>query len=52
MPQILSFQQAIADSEQPGKSHLILGNGFSIACKPDIFHYGSLPMCGDSNDEG
>ena len=24
------------------KRHLLLGNGFSIACKPDIFSYGSL----------
>lgn len=42
MPQVISFQQAIADSDQLGKRHLLLGNGFSIACKPDIFHYGSL----------
>lgn len=42
MPSVISFQQAIADSEQLGKRHLLLGNGFSIACKPDIFHYGSL----------
>lgn len=42
MPSVISFQQAIADSEHLGKRHLLLGNGFSIACKPDIFHYGSL----------
>ncbi|AMJ63672.1 hypothetical protein AXW83_13650 [Bosea sp. PAMC 26642] len=24
------------------RRHLLLGNGFSIACCPDIFHYGSL----------
>lgn len=42
MRSILSFQQAIADSDQWSKRHLLLGNGFSIACKPDIFHYGSL----------
>lgn len=39
---MLSFQQAIADSQQFSKRHLILGNGFSIALRPDIFHYGSL----------
>lgn len=42
MPSVISFQQAIDDSDQLGKRHLLLGNGFSIACKPNIFHYGSL----------
>lgn len=37
-----SFQDAIADSVQFSKRHLLLGNGFSIALRPDIFHYGSL----------
>lgn len=39
---LISFEDAIADSAQFTKRHLVLGNGFSIACKPDIFHYGSL----------
>lgn len=39
---LLTFAEAIADSEQFSKRHLLLGNGFSIACRPDIFHYGSL----------
>lgn len=39
---MLSFQEAIQDSEQFSKRHLLLGNGFSIACRADIFHYGSL----------
>jgi len=39
---LLTFEQAIADSEQFSKRHLLLGNGFSIACRADIFHYGSL----------
>ncbi|MFG1295728.1 DUF4917 family protein [Xanthobacter variabilis] len=39
---ILSFDQALKKSEIYGKRHLLLGNGFSIACKPDIFAYGSL----------
>jgi hypothetical protein len=39
---LLSFAEAIADSEQFSRRHLLLGNGFSIACRADIFHYGSL----------
>lgn len=39
---LMTFDQAIADSEQFSKRHLLLGNGFSIACRADIFHYGSL----------
>ncbi|WP_223216093.1 DUF4917 family protein [Agrobacterium pusense] len=38
----MTFEQAIKDSEQFSKRHLLLGNGFSIACRADIFHYGSL----------
>lgn len=39
---LMSFADAIADSEEYSKRHLLLGNGFSIACRADIFHYGSL----------
>lgn len=39
---VISFAAAIEDSAQYTKRHLLLGNGFSIACCPDIFHYGSL----------
>lgn len=42
MTDVISFADAIADSVQFSKRHLLLGNGFSIACKPDIFHYASL----------
>lgn len=42
MPEIISFAEAIADSNQCSKRHLLLGNGFSIACRKDIFHYASL----------
>lgn len=43
MAKLISFEEAIQDSIQHCKKrHLILGNGFSIACCPDIFHYGSL----------
>lgn len=38
---MFSFQDAIKASAGT-KRHLILGNGFSIALRPDIFHYGSL----------
>jgi len=42
MPKIISFADAITDSEQYSKRHLLLGNGFSIGCRADIFHYASL----------
>ena len=38
----INFSEAIEDSRQCKKRHLLLGNGFSIACRPDIFTYGSL----------
>lgn len=40
--QLMTFEAAIADSATSAKRHLLLGNGFSIACRADIFHYGSL----------
>ena len=39
---MLTFEQALKDSEGYNKRHLLLGNGFSIACRPDIFVYGKL----------
>jgi len=39
---LISFDEALKAAEQYSKKHLLLGNGFSIACKPDIFAYGSL----------
>lgn len=41
MHKILTFQEAL-DKSQGRPRHLILGNGFSIACRPKIFTYGSL----------
>ncbi|MEY9581510.1 DUF4917 family protein [Sinorhizobium fredii] len=38
----LNFDQALSKSGTYSKKHLLLGNGFSIACKSDIFAYGSL----------
>jgi hypothetical protein len=40
MPAIISFEEALAKSE--GKKHLLLGNGFSRACRDDIFAYSAL----------
>ena len=37
---ILTFTEALQKTDE--KRHLILGNGFSIALRPDIFRYGSL----------
>lgn len=50
MTHVISFNEAIADSTQFSKRHLLLGNGFSIACRPDIFHYGSLFDQADFSD--
>lgn len=38
----VTFDQAIELSKSYSKRHLILGNGFSIACVPTIFSYNSL----------
>ena len=42
MVDLITFDQAIAESKRFTKRHLLLGNGFSIACRPKIFTYGSL----------
>ena len=42
MVEVITFQEAIVDSESCSKRHLLLGNGFSIGCRADIFHYASL----------
>ncbi|QII37366.1 DUF4917 family protein [Rouxiella badensis] len=39
---IISFSDALQRSESQSKRHLLLGNGFSIACRPNIFSYGRL----------
>lgn len=39
---ILTFEQAMHAINSAKKKHLLLGNGFSISLKPDIFSYGSL----------
>lgn len=40
--ELLTFKAALEHSEAYPQRHLLLGNGFSIACRPDIFVYGKL----------
>jgi hypothetical protein len=47
---ILSFKDALKESEFYNKRHLLLGNGFSIACIPTIFTYDSLYNQADFSD--
>ncbi len=42
MTDLKTFEEAIEDAGRFKKRHLLLGNGFSIACRPKIFTYGSL----------
>lgn len=39
MPNVISFEDAIALAHRP---RIVLGNGFSRACRDDIFDYGAL----------
>lgn len=39
---ILTFAEALRDAQQYNRRHTLLGNGFSIACRPNIFAYGRL----------
>jgi hypothetical protein len=39
---VINFTKALKESERYSKRHLLLGNGFSIACRPDIFVYDKL----------
>ena len=40
--QLLTFEQAIDNSSHTNSRHLLTGNGFSIACRPNIFLYKKL----------
>lgn len=40
MPDVISFEEAVGQAV--GKKHALLGNGFSRACRNDIFAYGKL----------
>jgi hypothetical protein len=42
MPKVVTFQAAMDTVASASSRHVLLGNGFSIALKPDIFSYGSL----------
>jgi hypothetical protein len=39
---LLTFSEALYDSDRNSRRHVLLGNGFSIACRPHIFAYGKL----------
>jgi len=39
---MLTFAQAMNEAQKYNKRHALLGNGFSISCRPDIFVYGKL----------
>lgn len=41
-PKLLTLDEALALANGHGKRHLMLGNGFSIALRPDIFTYRTL----------
>lgn len=47
---MLTFDQALHESSVYNKRHALLGNGFSIACRPDIFVYGRLFERADFSD--
>jgi hypothetical protein len=40
--ELTSFKEALDLAEGSGRKHLMLGNGFSIALRPDIFTYNTL----------
>jgi len=42
MPAVVTFEDAMQAIAGAKNKHLLLGNGFSIALRPDIFTYGSL----------
>ena len=39
---MMTFAEALDEARRFKKQHLLLGNGFSIACRPNIFLYGKL----------
>ena len=50
MVDVISFGEALYRANTSKRKHLILGNGFSIALRPDIFTYGSLYENADFSD--
>src|SRR5690349_8128643 len=49
---LLTFQEAADQAAIYKKCHALLGNGFSIACRRDIFAYGALFERADFTDAG
>lgn len=47
---MLTFNQAIDQAKTYNKRHALLGNGFSISCRPDIFVYEKLFERADFSD--
>lgn len=47
---IITFQEALEMAAKYNKKHLLLGNGFSIACVPSIFTYESIFNQADFSD--
>src|SRR5688572_29474385 len=46
--QIVKFSEALKPFKSfNGKKHLLLGNGFSVACKKDVFNYEALYKSAD-----
>lgn len=52
MPEVLTFHDACQRAAEHKKCHLLLGNGFSIACRADIFAYGALFDRADFTEAG
>ena len=42
MAKVITFNRALKLTKEANKRHVLLGNGFSIACRADIFQYGKL----------
>lgn len=42
MLDVISFDDALTRAIEAKQPHVLLGNGFSIACRADIFQYGKL----------
>ena len=42
MTKLITFEEALTQAKSYTSKHLLLGNGFSIAYRYDIFTYGSL----------
>lgn len=47
---MIQFCQALEQAKANGKAHLLLGNGFSRACRNDIFAYNALFNRADFNN--